>query len=77
MVLTADKGDALVIIDKDMYVKNAWPYLMRRKYNVNVKIRPKSIHSKVLKQPPELKKKTPLDQKFKNQYIKLPYSTVY
>ena len=36
MVLTAEKGVASVIINKDMYSdRSTWPYLMMRKYAMN------------------------------------------
>ena len=39
MVLNADKGVALVIIET-CKLRNAWPYLMIRKYTMNVETRP-------------------------------------
>ena len=60
MVLTADKGVTLVVIDKDMYIKNVWPYLMTKMYTMNANIRPYPFMPRYLNN--SLKWKTPLDQ---------------
>ena len=60
MVLSADKGVALVIIDKDMYIEKCMALPNDERIYCKCKDKTKSIHSKVVKQLLDLK--NPLDQ---------------
>ena len=48
MVLTADKGIALVIIDKVCILRNIWPYFNDEEVCHECRHQTKSIHSKVV-----------------------------
>ena len=50
MVLIADKGVALVIMNKDMFIKKFMPLLNDEKVSKEHRDQTKSIHSKVVKQ---------------------------
>ena len=49
MVLTADKGVALVAMDKDMYIERYMALLSDQEVYQECKDQTKSIHAKVLK----------------------------
>ena len=54
MVLSTDKGVALIVIDKDMYIEKCMALLSAQEVYQDCKDQTKSIHAKVLKQPLEL-----------------------
>ena len=69
MCLTSDKGVALVIIDKDMYIDKLMALLNDEDTYCECTIQTKYIQSKVMKL--HLDPKTSIGPEFKDQYIKL------
>ena len=69
MVLTAYKGVALVVIDKDIYIEKCMVSLNDQEVYQECKDQTTSVHAKVLKQLLDLK--ISIGAKFKNQFIKL------
>ena len=55
MVLTADKGVALVVMDKDTYIEKCMTLLSDHRVYQQCRNLPKTIHAKVIKQLTELK----------------------
>ena len=56
MVLTANKGVALVVMDNDMYIEKIMSLLKDQEVYQECKHQTKSIHAKVFKQLHDLKK---------------------
>ena len=69
MVLTANKGVALVAMDKDMYIEKCIALINDQEVYQECKDQTKSIHAKLLKQLLDLKKSK--GPKFMDQYFKL------
>ena len=70
IILTANKGVALVIIDKVMHIEKCMALLNGEEVYCECRDHTKSIHSKVVKQLLDLK--TPLDQKLRTNTSNLP-----
>ena len=76
MVLTEDKGVALVVMDKDTYMEKCMTLLSDHKVYKEYRDLTKTIHTKVIKQLTDLKNS--LGQEIKNLYSKLhPLGTTF
>ena len=70
MLLTADKGVALDIISKDMYIEKCIALLNEKEVYHDSGDQTKSFYFQMVKQLVDLQKKS-IGPKFKDQYIKL------